>query len=177
MRVRAWAKLHTGRVRYRRVRSESHTLHALFGAVEHVLRQLAARVGLLEVHLKMHVQRERVDVLELECPEQRPSAVARPVRRKVVVLDEDVDEPISVAGRGRLPDGGERRRVLAAGLGQQAREREEESEEAHHGRSGGLRRQCHVLSRKFEPSCAGLHKLAVADPFEPHAVDGRLEAR
>ena len=97
MRVRAWAKPDAGRVSYRRVLSEPHTLHVLFGAVEHVLRQLAARVGLLEVHLKVHVQRERIDVLELERPEERPTAVARAVRRKVVILDEGVDQPVRVA--------------------------------------------------------------------------------
>ena len=131
MRVRAWAKLHAGRVSYRRVRSEPHTLHVLFGAVEHVLRQLAARVGLLEVHLKVHVQRERVDVLELERPEQRPSAVARPVRRKVVVLDEGVDQTVGVASGGGLPDGGQSGRVLTRLLREHARQHGKESESAH----------------------------------------------
>ena len=80
-------------------------MHVLLGSVKHVLRFLVGRVGLLEVRLKVHVQRERVDVLELERPEQRPTAVVRPVCRKVVVLNEGVDQTVGVAGRGGLPDG------------------------------------------------------------------------
>ena len=93
-------------------------MHVLLGAVEHVLRVLAGLVGLLEVRLEVHVQRERVDVLELKRPEQRPTAIVRPVRRKVVVLNQGVDQTVGVASGGGLPDGGQSGRVLARLLGE-----------------------------------------------------------
>jgi hypothetical protein len=108
-------------------------LHVLLGSIEHVLRLLAGLVGLLEVRLKVHVQRERVDVLELKRPEQRPTAIVRPVCRKVVVLNQGVDQTVRVASGGGLPDGGQSGRILARLLGEQAWQGRQEKSQSPHG--------------------------------------------
>ena len=109
------------------------TLQVVLGPVKELLRALAVVVSLVQGDPKVHVEREGIDVLELERPEQRPTAVTRAVLCKVAILDQRIDEAVRVAGRGALPNRGESRRVLARLSEQAWQGSQQEGQAAQHG--------------------------------------------
>ena len=107
------------------------TSHLVRRAGEELPGLLASDVLLLDRDCQVRQQRQRVHILELKGPEHGSTPVARPMLRVLAVLDQLADKRLRVAARARLPERGQRGRILEDLLGAHGRQERDESDGTH----------------------------------------------